>query len=116
MFILDEFLIPHSLIKDMLRISVTVIMKVTVMNNDEPWRGGPSPCFWVRKQQNSKKGILICERVYQMVTDSTTNPFAVLISEISMSGRLRLDLWVLGLLFSFFANAYFESMFSRNPY
>lgn len=36
MFILDEFLIPHSLIKDMLRISVTVIMKVTVMNNDEP--------------------------------------------------------------------------------
>lgn len=51
-----------------------------------------------------------------MVTDSTTNPFAVLISEISMSGRLRLDLWVLGLLFSFFANAYFESMFSRNPY
>lgn len=115
MFILDEFLIPHSLIKDMLRISVTVIMKVTV-NNDEPWRGGPSPCFWVRKQQNSKKGILICERVYQMVTDSTTNPFAVLISEISMSERLRLDLWVLGLLFSFFANTYFESMFSRNPY
>lgn len=65
------------------------------------WRGGPSPCFWVRKQQNSKKGILICERVYQMVTDSTTNQFAVLILEISVSEPLRLDLWVSGLLFPF---------------
>lgn len=49
-----------------------------------------------------------------MVTGSTTNQFAVLVLEISMAKPLRLDLWVSGLLFFYFANTCFENMFGRN--
>lgn len=44
------------------------------------------------------------KRVCQVVRDSTTNQFAMLILEISMAEPLRLDLWASGLLLSNFAN------------
>lgn len=79
--------------------------KFLLLNSDEPWKRFEyrlSQHFWVKQQQ--ERYFVLRKRVYQMVRESTTNQFTMLILEISMSEPLRLDLQAQGLLFSNFAN------------
>lgn len=73
-----------------------------LLNSDEGFEYRLCRHFWVRQQQ--ERYFVLRKEVYQMVRESTTNQFTMLILKISMSEPLRLDLQAQGLLFSNFPN------------